>query len=384
MALAGAYALTTLRSRVIFDGESEFGRVRVVERWDGLRTLYMGAGRARQSAIHPGCPLHLEFAYLRVAMVGPALAPPAARILFVGLGGGAMPMYTRQVRPDAHLEAVEIDPLIVELAERYFGFLPDERLVAHVGDGRAFIEAAPQGSYDAIVLDAFSDDEVPFALTTREFLASVRAALAPGGVVVSNLWTASPAYPAMVATYQATFEQVRLLRVPRRAQRILVAGRDDRRLERGALVEAARWLAQRADLGFDLPGLVEDGYESPSPFAAPVLRDARAPGAANRDPGSFSTAPPPRPRPEGQSGSPRGARRPSHPRSRPGLPTLPVSFPFRLLERNEPRLRLPATASARTSRGEQTITVVVPREPADTDVTALRTLQPGERERRKE
>jgi len=282
LALAALFALTTLPSSVVFEGEGDFGSVRVTERWDGLRSLYMGEGRARQSAVHPGRPLHLESAYARVAMVGPALAPDGGRMLFVGLGGGAMPMYVRQVRPDAHLDAVEIDPLIAELAERYFGFEPDALLVVHVGDGRAFIEATPPGWYDVIVLDAFSDDEVPFSLTTAEFLDAVRTALAPGGVVVSNLWTASPAYPAMVATYEAIFDQVHLVRVPRRAQRILVAGGSERRLDRGALVQAARAFARQAELGFDLAALVEAGYEAPGPSAAPVLRD----GAAAPDPGS--------------------------------------------------------------------------------------------------
>jgi hypothetical protein len=74
LALLAAFALTTLGSSVVFEGEGDFGSVRVTERWDGLRSLYMGEGRARQSAVYPGRPLHLESAYARVAMVGPALS----------------------------------------------------------------------------------------------------------------------------------------------------------------------------------------------------------------------------------------------------------------------------------------------------------------------
>jgi spermidine synthase len=274
LTLALGYALVTQRSATIFEAESPFGRVRVVEGPDGLRSLYVGDGRARQSAIYPGRPTHLESAYARVAMAGLALAPRDPRLLFVGLGGGAMPMYVRHVLADARIDVVEIDPLIVDVAVRFFTFTPDTLLAVHVADGREFIEGAPPTSWDVVFLDAFSDDEIPFALTTREFLESVRRSLATGGLVVSNLWTSNPAHDSMVATYQATFDDVALIDVADRTQTVLVAAPGPGRLGRGALLEAARALAERVDLGFDLRGLIVEGHRrAPSP-AAPVLRDS--------------------------------------------------------------------------------------------------------------
>lgn len=272
-AAALIYAFASQRTRVVFESDSEFGDVRVTERSDGLRSLHTGEGRARQSAIYPGRPMQLVHEYTRVGMVGLALVAPDARILFVGLGGGAMPMYARQVMPAAHIDVVEIDPVIVAVAERWFGFVPDDRMVVHTGDGRAFIENTPPGRYDLIVLDAFSDDEVPYSLTTRQFLDAVRTRLTPNGVVVSNLWTAQRSYEAMLATYAAVFDQVHLLRVPQRAQHILVAGSAARPLDRPALVGAARALAERVELGFDLTRLVEDGYQAAPGVDAPVLED---------------------------------------------------------------------------------------------------------------
>jgi spermidine synthase len=281
-----AWIIQSRRSRVIFDSPSEFGRVRVVERRDGLRYLVTGEGRARQSAIYPGRPLHLELEYTRVGAIGLALIPPDGRILFVGLGGGAMPMYARSVLPDARIDVVEIDPVIVRVAQQYFGFESDARMLVHTGDGRAFIENAPAARYDLIVLDAFSDDEVPFALTTRQFLGAVRRSLAPDGVVASNLWTANPVYPSMLATYDAVFDELHLLRVPARSQRILVAHAATRSLDRDAIAAAAQDLAARADLGFDLARLVRDGYEPLPVVEAPILEDSAAGGR------SGSAAPP--------------------------------------------------------------------------------------------
>lgn len=273
----GLWAASRGGSDIVFQTESAFGRIRVAEDADGLRSLYTGSGRARQSAVILGRPRHLELAYSRVAMVGLALIPDDGRILFVGLGGGAMPMYTRAVMPNARVEVVEIDPAIVDVAQRFFGFRPDSQLVVHTADGRAFIEGAPPGSYDLVVLDAFSDDEIPFSLTTQQFLEAVRARLASGGVVVSNLWSSGSAYAPMVATYQSVFDEVHLIRVPRHAQRILVAGSASRDLDKPVLVWAARALGQRTDLGFDLAGLVESGYERPARRRAEVLDDRSVP-----------------------------------------------------------------------------------------------------------
>jgi spermidine synthase len=272
---ATAVACGERGARLVFDGRSEYNRVRVVEHADGLRSLYLDEGRTRQSSVYPGRPLHLEFEYTRVGMIAAALMPPDGRILFVGLGGGAMPMYLRQILPDARIEAVEIDPLVVEVAHRYFGFVSDERTVVHTGDGRAFVEEPTAGAFDVIVLDAYSDEGIPLALATREFLEHVRARLASGGVVVSNVWTSAPEYASLLATYTAVFPETRLLRVEGHRQRIVLASGGDRALDRGALLAHARELAARAELGFDLVARIEMGYELPPRIEAPVLEDAR-------------------------------------------------------------------------------------------------------------
>lgn len=270
------YAISTRSMSVVFEAPSDFGGVQVLERGDGLRVLTTLEGRAWQSAIYPGRPLHLEFPYTQVGMVGLALIPADARILFVGLGGGAMPMYVRQLLREARIDVVEIDPLVVEVAQDWFGFAPDSQLTVHTGDGRRFIQESRPATWDLIVLDAFSDDEVPYALTTREFLQVVRSRLSRSGVVVSNLWSDNRLYPAMVATYVAVFDEVHMVRVPRRDQRILVTGPGTRGLDGEALANRARELARDRELGFDLPTLVEKGYEvAPAP-AAPVLEDPSA------------------------------------------------------------------------------------------------------------
>lgn len=267
--------VVVLRARPVvrFEAQGRFGTVRVDERPDGLRELTFDGGPGRQSAVYPRFPLRLVLPYSRVAMIGPALVPPDARMLFVGLGGGAMPTFVHLTHPDADIDVVEIDSLVVAVAREWFGFRPDASLRVHVGDGRAFIEAAAPGSWDLVVLDAFSADGIPRSLTTRPFLEAVRASLAPGGVVVSNLHTAAPEYPSMVATYAAVFAQVAEVDVPARRQRILVAGGREVALDRAALEAAALAWRARVQTDVDLPAYVVDGYRRPDVGAGAVLED---------------------------------------------------------------------------------------------------------------
>jgi spermidine synthase len=289
LGVAVVLSVTASRTRVVFDEDSASGRIRVVERSDGLRELYIGGSRGRQTALYPARPAHLELPYTRVAMAALAWLPEDGRVLFVGLGGGAMPTFTRSLFPRARIDAVELEARVVEVAREWFGFREDSLMSAHVADGRVFIEEAQPGSWDVIVLDAFSDGDVPLALATEEFLEAVRRALRPGGVVASNLHTGSPRYEAMVATYQAVFPEVGLIQVPQRGQRILLAGGGGVAGtptgeasasagwsgDRADVIEAVRALARERGLGFDLETIVAGGYEVAAPAGAASLRDSR-------------------------------------------------------------------------------------------------------------
>lgn len=61
------------------------------------------------------------------------------RVLVLGLGGGALCTYLHQTFPSLSVEGVEIDPTMVDLAKKYFGFKPSEKLKSHIADGLSFV-----------------------------------------------------------------------------------------------------------------------------------------------------------------------------------------------------------------------------------------------------
>lgn len=60
--------------------------------------------------------------------------------LVLGLGGGALCTYLHQTFPQLEIDGIEIDPTMVDLAKKYFGFQPNERLKAHIADGLSFVQ----------------------------------------------------------------------------------------------------------------------------------------------------------------------------------------------------------------------------------------------------
>ena len=130
---------------VIHERASPYNTIIVTEDHNGLRTLLFERGGGRQSVVKPGDPDHLELPYARVALAGLALCEEPRRILVVGLGGGTLPMFLRTHYPAATIDVAEIDPDVVDVAKKFFGFIDDERMRAHVGDGRQFLERGRQG-----------------------------------------------------------------------------------------------------------------------------------------------------------------------------------------------------------------------------------------------
>ena len=106
----------------------------------------------------------------------------------VGLGTGATACYAGQGQDWTFYE---IDPTVERIArdERLFTFLADCAPEANVviGDARLSLQAAPDASFDLLILDAFSSDAIPVHLLTAEAFAMYRRKVSPGGVIMAHI-----------------------------------------------------------------------------------------------------------------------------------------------------------------------------------------------------
>ncbi|NQU19837.1 MAG: fused MFS/spermidine synthase, partial [Candidatus Nealsonbacteria bacterium] len=203
LAAATLWAFVAPEQKVLYEKESPYNNIVVTEDDDGLRTLWFELNGVRQSVVKPGDPDHIELPYAKAMTVGLAMVERPERILIIGLGGATIPRFLRKHYPNATIDVVDIDPDVVDVAKKYFGFREDATMRAHVADGRKFIEECKK-PYDVIFLDAYGYDNIPYALATREFLQATRRATKPGGVVVGNVWSSriNTLHDSMVRTYQ--------------------------------------------------------------------------------------------------------------------------------------------------------------------------------------
>ncbi len=191
--------------------------------------------------------------------------------------------------PGLKLDVVELDPAVVDVAYEYFALPRDPRLTVSVEDGRRFL-TRNEGPWDAILIDAFYSDSIPFHLATYEFLDLARSRLAPGGVIATNVIGAtageqSRLLRSMFRTYRTVFPTVAVHPVGGPDD-------DDRATVRNVIFVASsgaapskeflaeQWRAVRQDApgAPDLARPIADRIDEPIPTSdVPVLTDDYAP-----------------------------------------------------------------------------------------------------------
>ncbi|XP_048777270.2 eEF1A lysine and N-terminal methyltransferase-like isoform X2 [Ostrea edulis] len=67
--------------------------------------------------------------------------------VLIGLGGGGLPNFLHHHIPQIEIDSVDIDPAVVELAKKWFGYQEDQRQRAHVADGMKFVQDAVKEGY---------------------------------------------------------------------------------------------------------------------------------------------------------------------------------------------------------------------------------------------
>ena len=182
-----------------------FGLVRVTKSADGkfVRLVHGTTLHGQQRTDEPGRPRPMTY-YHEKGPVGHLFRslPPERlkRVGVVGLGTGAMAAYAM---PGQEWTFYEIDPAVRRVAEdpRYFTFLSSCRGKCEVvlGDARRQLARVPDGTFDLLVLDAFSSDAIPVHLLTREALALYVRKLASGGVLALHLSNNHLDLPPLVA-----------------------------------------------------------------------------------------------------------------------------------------------------------------------------------------
>jgi len=135
------------------------------------------------------------------------LRPKAKKVVLLGLGGGEMLRAARRSLPKADLLGIDNDPRMLKAAVQEFHV---ERFGARPQLADAFVAVKQLRGVDVLMVDLFVGDTMPAAMLRLQFWKDCRAALAPGGLVVTNIYPAHLVPAVMQLEEQAglkVFEQ---------------------------------------------------------------------------------------------------------------------------------------------------------------------------------
>jgi hypothetical protein len=186
------------------------GRVETVRSFFGVHKILMASNGQYHVLMHgttihgaekfqndgkplPGRPEPITY-YHRDGGIGQAIAAirerkgAPLRVAVIGLGAGTL---TCASEPGESWKFFEIDQSMVDTARdpKYFTYIdacePDLKPV--IGDARLTFAREPNGTYDLIIVDAYSSDAIPIHLATREAMNIYKNKLAPQGAVLMHV-----------------------------------------------------------------------------------------------------------------------------------------------------------------------------------------------------
>lgn len=188
---------------------SPYGDVRV---WDdqGIRRISISGGK--MSAMNISDPLAVPSAWDFIGCMDGALMlqENIESALTIGIGGG---LHQRRLADIYNIEvdAVDINPAVVELANKYFMLEENPAITTYVGDGRRFL-AQSEKKYDLISLDVVQYNNfsyrMPFHLATQEFFLVAKKHLSDEGVLMHHVLSnrENAFFTSIVTTLNAEFD----------------------------------------------------------------------------------------------------------------------------------------------------------------------------------
>ena len=193
--LAGALALLVvaiapgqrLRYYEIWREQSVYNEVRVFD-YHGYLMLALNDMRHSHTTIKLSS--RWSGSYQDEFALGPLLVR-ARRLLSLGMGAGGSLRMTRLSDPTIQVDAVEIDPDVVEAAHRFFG-LPYHAswLHIHIADARPWLHRSTE-RFGLVHVDLYQGGPyIPFYLVTQQFFSMVRAHMLPRGLLMMNVYDA--------------------------------------------------------------------------------------------------------------------------------------------------------------------------------------------------
>jgi spermidine synthase len=289
MAICLAVALGAIagRAEVIFERISAYHHILVYDdAATQVRTLSFNGSWETKMSLTNSLTGHFEYTeYFQAPWIW---NHHIKRVLMIGLGGGSTQRAWQHYYTNVFADTVEIDPVVVDVAHKYFNVTESPNLAIHTNDGRVFLRRTTN-TYDVILMDAYSTtrygSSLPKHLTTREFFLIARDHLTTNGVLAYNVigqiyGQRANIVGALYRTLKDVFPQVYLFPAVETQNVVMVATMSSERYDTARIKSEGATLISSGTVTLPTFALRLDSFwdgTPPTAASSPVLTDDYAP-----------------------------------------------------------------------------------------------------------
>lgn len=165
----------------ILETSSPFNtRIRVNEEWGKMKLLVDGSPQSGSYIASLWKKAFVRFSVIPTY--------PVREILVLGVGGGTVIELLHDEFPHASILGVDIDPVILDIAARYFHVDAIPGVVLVRADAQKHIRKSvvQKKTYDIIVVDLFTGFRIPEFVATEVFLSDLKKSFTKNGFVLIN------------------------------------------------------------------------------------------------------------------------------------------------------------------------------------------------------
>lgn len=170
--------------KILYEKDDLYYNIKVVQmsyKNQTIKVLFLDSAASSGETLD-GKP---AFEYVKAGTVAYQLVD-AKSALVLGVAGATQIEQLKKYFPKATIDGVDIDPNLIEIAQKYFSLKLDNRTNITINDARIFVKTTDK-KYDLVVMDTFRGVSLPPHLVTNEYFSELKNRINPNGLLLLNV-----------------------------------------------------------------------------------------------------------------------------------------------------------------------------------------------------